>query len=80
MSLPPDKQQGIDRLVAIGTTGMGRDLGYLRVNRRFSDILSIVRGEVRDVVKDIGDDSDTRNSPPVERWTAAAVVIRTRAR
>ena len=67
-------------MVAIGTTGMGRDLGYLRVKRKFSDILAIFRSGLQDTDKDVGDDSDERNSPPIEQWTATQVVIRTTAR
>jgi hypothetical protein len=66
--------QGIDRLVAIGTTETGKDLKYLKVDSKFTEILQRSRGGV---AKDLGDTD--AGSPPVERWTASQVVMRCRA-
>jgi len=79
MTLPQGKQQGIDRLTAIGTTALSKDLGYLRVNRKFADILAVTRGTSRDTAKDIGDEEDARTNAPVEQWTSASAVLTTRA-
>lgn len=78
MTPPAGKRQCIDRLSAIGTTALAKDLSYLRVHRKFADILAITRG-ARDTTRDVGDDDDARNNPPVERWTAASAIVKTRA-
>lgn len=78
MTVPRGKRQGIDRLTAIGTTLLNKDLRYLRVNRKFEDILAITRGEARDTTKDVGDDDNERNSPPTEQWTATSTILTTR--
>jgi hypothetical protein len=70
MTVPPGRRQGIDRMVAIGTTAMGKDLGYLRVERRFADILNPMRSSF----KDLGG-----AAPPRDRWTATQVIVKTRA-
>lgn len=75
MTLPPGRPQGIDRLVAIGTTAVGRDLGYLRVDQRFCDVLTPTRSrEDRISLKDLGCEG-----PPLEQWTATRAMLRTRA-
>jgi hypothetical protein len=75
MALPPRKQQGIDRLIAVGTTELDKDLGYLRVDRRFADLFEITRGETRSAAWP----KDVEVLPPGERWTATQVILKTRA-
>jgi hypothetical protein len=72
MSVPAGKSQGVDRLTAVGTTAMGKSIAYLRLDKKFADILDIRRG-TRDI------DDDTPEGPPVEKWTASQAIIKTRA-
>jgi hypothetical protein len=44
MSVPLGRESGIDRLVAVGTTELSRDLSYLKIDRRFADMLEVARG------------------------------------
>jgi hypothetical protein len=78
MTVPRGKYQAIDRLTVIGTTVLTKDLRYLRVDRKFEDILAITRGEMRSTTKDIGDDDEARNNPPTEQWTSASAILTTR--
>jgi hypothetical protein len=73
MTLPPGKQQGIDRLIAVGTTAMSKNLGYLGFERMFADIVAPWRGVPR------GEDhrKDVIVPPPGERWTAARALVTT---
>ncbi len=71
VSLPAGRRQGIDRLIAVGTTLLDRDLGYLRVDRRFEDILRVTR----DVLP-----PEPGSARIVEEWTATQAILRTRAR
>jgi hypothetical protein len=75
ISPPPESTQCIDRLVAIGRTAMKHDLGYLRVDHTFAQVIqrtrSITRGP-RDA-EGVGDPA-----PPIEQWTAAQAIIETR--
>ncbi len=71
MAVPDGRQQCIDRLTAIGTTGLTTDVSYLRVDRRFSDVLPTTRGE-----RDIGH----APGPPVEQWTATQAIVKTHVR
>ena len=67
---PKGADQGIDRLVTIGTTEFGKDLRYLKLDSRFADIRTRA-------TRDLGDAGSSR--PPVEQWTATQVVVRCRA-
>jgi len=69
---PSGAKQGIDRLVAIGTTAFDQDLRYLKVDSKFTDILK----RKRSVAKDL-DDADA-DSVPVQQWTASQVAMRCR--
>lgn len=66
MTLPAGKQQCIDRLIAIGTTGNQR-VEHLRCDGTFAEALA---------GRDIGGGSRRA----IERWTAAQVVLKTRAK
>ena len=68
MTPPTGRTQGIDRIVAIGTTVLDRDISYLRSDESFSDVATGIR--TRDMTK--------TSTPPAERWTATEVVVRTR--
>jgi hypothetical protein len=68
MSVPDGKDTAIDRLIAIGTTGT-RDIKYLATERSFAD-----------VIRSNGRDFGRNKTPPVERWTATQVIVRTRSR
>jgi hypothetical protein len=70
----PRSDQGIDRLVAIGTTAYDKDLHYFKLDSRFADILESTRSGV---AKDL-DDIDSM-SPPLEQWTTCHAVLRCRA-
>jgi hypothetical protein len=74
VSAPPGASQGIDRLVAIGTTAHGTDLRYLKLDSRFVDILAPHRGGAD---KDL--DDNVLGNPPREQWTATQVVMRCRS-
>ena len=69
---PKGADQGIDRLVAIGTTAYDKDLHYLKLDSRFADILVGARGVDKDL-----DDPESR-SPPLEQWTACHAAVRCR--
>jgi hypothetical protein len=71
MELPPGARRAIDRIVAIGTTAMERDLGHLRVDRSFADAIKVAKGHGKDLAAPPA-------PPPVERWTAAQVIVETR--
>ena len=71
MTPPSGATQGIDRIVAIGTTALGRDISYLRVDATFADIANATRGTGRDI------DDNATSSPPAEQWTATQTVVRT---
>jgi len=63
------KSSYIDRMVAIGTTLLNKDLSYLHNDTRFSEILAPTR-EVAEEPREI-------NTPerPVEQWTATQVLL-----
>jgi hypothetical protein len=71
MTLPSGSRRGIDRLVAIGTTAMERDLGHLRLDRTFADAVKVEKGHGKDLAAPPA-------PPPVELWTAAQVIVETR--
>lgn len=62
----------IDRLVAIGRTSVGHDLGYLRVDRSFAEIIQRSRS-----AGGIAGGGQQKASV-LERWTATQVIIETR--
>jgi hypothetical protein len=72
MSLPPDRLVGLDRLIAVGTTDLYRDLGYLKVDRRFADIVETTRSGPDELVR-----RDLLYRPSGSRWTTARVTVRT---
>jgi hypothetical protein len=74
VSTPKGADQGIDRIVALGTTALGTELRYLQLNSKFADIVERTRGAAD---KDLGDDHSS--NPPLEQWTATQAVIRCRA-
>lgn len=61
----------VDRMVAIGTTRLGADLGYLRSDRTFSDVVEahMIRGGFKPIPV------DGRSTPPIESWTAAQATL-----
>jgi len=67
----PGRTRWIDRLVAIGTTVLTKDLHHLRVDTSFADALEVMRdgGEP----KEFG--GAEKAGPPVELWTATQVVV-----
>jgi hypothetical protein len=74
MSPPAGLATGLDRLCAIGRTALAGDLDFLRVDRKFSDIVL--------VTKDAGDadeDEDDDEPAPPDRWTAHQIFVRTDA-
>ena len=66
---PEGTDQGIDRLVAIGTNRDGTDLRYLTLDATFAEVIERTRD-----FKDLGS-----RGTPVELWTATQVVMRCRA-
>ncbi|MEZ4456384.1 MAG: caspase family protein [Gemmatimonadales bacterium] len=64
-SLPSGVTRTIDRLVAIGTTEVGRDLKYLASDSTFADALVKNRK------------LSGSPGPPVEQWTATEIVVQT---
>lgn len=73
--VPPARyaEQGIDRLIAIGTTVHATDLRYLKLDTRFADVVKGVP-----LAREL-DDVDEQN-PIADRWTATKVVVRYRQR
>jgi hypothetical protein len=69
MAVPDDRQQGIDRFIAIGTTALGKHLGHLGVEQSFEDLRAVTPKDVR----------DPRSGVPADRWTAAQIIVKTRA-
>lgn len=61
----------IERMVAIGTTAVAKDLKYLANNKTFADILDTTRGD-RDMTKNVTTANAAR---PVEKWTATVVNV-----
>lgn len=78
MTVPRGKRQAIDRLTAIGTTVLTKDLRSLRVDRTFEDILAITRGATRGITRGVREDDEVRTHPPTERWTSASAILTTR--
>jgi hypothetical protein len=71
MSPPPNTTQCIDRMVVIGRTAMDSDLGHLRVDKSFAQVIQRTRDAGYD--RDIGGADE-----PIEHWTAAQAIIETR--
>jgi hypothetical protein len=74
MKLPPGSSRSTDRLTAIGRTAIARDVGYLRVDETFAEVVQRFR-----TAKDIEGDSPPPRSAPPETWTAAQVILDTRS-
>ena len=77
MHLPRKATQGIDRIVAIGTTSMRADLNYLRVDVTFAEVGGESAGEHTAMLRDV--DAAHAVRLPIEQWTATQVIVRTRA-
>jgi Caspase domain len=88
MVLPPGLHHGLDRLIVIGRRN-AHDLGYLRVDRTFADVVNAAREALagpRIVTR--GGDQDHRplvappgarqTTSPLEQWTVAQAIIETR--
>ncbi|AGP37432.1 caspase family protein [Sorangium cellulosum] len=73
VALPPDRAVIIDRLVAIGTTERDKDLGFLASETAFEDLVALTRdgAGTTPVGRDMG------RYPPLERWTADQLIVRT---
>jgi hypothetical protein len=71
MSPPPNTTQCIDRMVAIARTDVASDLGHLRVDKSFAQVIQRTRDAGVD--RDIGG-----GDPPIEHWTSAQAIIETR--
>jgi hypothetical protein len=72
LSLPNSKQRGVDRLIAIGTPALTKDLGHLRLDTTFAQLLDVDR------TRRPQDTTLHRPTPPPEQWTAAQVVFELR--
>jgi hypothetical protein len=70
---PKGVNQGIDRLVTIGTTEFGKDLRYLKLDSAFAAALE----RTRSVDRDLSDAAAGRS--PIEEWTASQVVVHCRS-
>lgn len=75
MQLPRGTQRGLDRLVAIGTTAMERDLGYLQVDGTFAEAVAVTKSHGKDLAVRVARERVER----VERWTATEVILETSA-
>jgi hypothetical protein len=68
-SLPPGQPVGVDRIVAIATTVSGVDLGHLRQDTGFAELIRLDRGfKHRDLVP-------PPPPPPAEQYTSASADI-----
>ena len=76
MTAPRDEEQGIDRLVAVGTTRLGTNLRYLELKSGFAKILDPMRGTEKALGRDL-DDPEVAAAPR-EQWTAATAVLHCR--
>jgi caspase domain-containing protein len=63
--------QGIDRMVAVGTTDLARNVGHLCLDATFADIVG--RADAQPKLFDEGE----VKSLFVDRWTATEIVVRT---
>jgi len=79
LGIPFEPQPGkgnlpyIDRMVAIGTTLVDKDLRFLESKAQFADILNKLRsGDSKGVLRDLG---GAGSSPPVEKWTATQLIL-----
>ncbi|WZP01040.1 caspase family protein [Isosphaeraceae bacterium EP7] len=70
-SAAPGARSCVDRLVAIGTTRMDKDLSSLRNDTRFSDILAS-KSVGQELTREL---STVPASPPIEKWTATQVLL-----
>ncbi|HET9624377.1 MAG TPA: hypothetical protein VFP84_23555, partial [Kofleriaceae bacterium] len=69
LTLPPGKQRGVDRLIAIGTPALAKDLGHLRLDATFAQALDATRA------RSPRDTTLHRPAPAPEQWTAAQRVF-----
>lgn len=76
MKAPAPGLSCIDRVLAIGTTNMRHDLRYLRVDQGFAGLVPRTRSDA----KDFGGTEQRGAASPVDKWTAAQVIIETRRR
>jgi hypothetical protein len=72
LPVSPGAPRWVDRLVAIGRTAMAKDLGYLRLEPSFAEIIHPIR------TRDIPDSSTHKTTTPPEQWTAALALLDTR--
>ena len=72
-SLPSGQPVAVDRIVAIGTTVSGVDLGHLRQDTGFAEIVRLDRGFRRQ-------DLDPPAPPPAEQYTSASADLWVRRR
>ena len=63
---------------AVGATLEGRDLGFLRVDRTFSQTLAATRGPGESVAQALEGEEDARKLALVEQWTATQAIVQTR--
>lgn len=79
MVLPPGIHHGLDRVIAIGRTAHGHDLGYLRVDQTFAGTVNLTRsggsGDTGD--RRFGDRGGKPGAAPLEQWTVAQAIIET---
>lgn len=81
--LPDDRRAGIDRLIAFGSTSVDHDLGYLKVDADFDEVVRKARAlaSVHRGAKPFGARRDltltTVGADAPDHWTATQVVIRT---
>jgi hypothetical protein len=77
MRPPRNAAQGIDRIVAIGTTSLHTDLSHFRVDATFAEVVGESAGvdERATLLRDI--DTERGVQPPSEQWTATQVIVRT---
>lgn len=73
MAPPAGVAHCIDRMVAIGRTVMNSDLGYLKVDKTFAQVVHRMRS---DGSRDLDDGTD--KTAAFEHWTAAQAIIETR--
>jgi hypothetical protein len=69
LSLASTKQRGVDRLIAIGTPALTKDLGHLRLDATFAQLLDVDR------TRRPSPTAIHRPAPPPEQWTAAQLVL-----
>ncbi|WP_441286183.1 caspase family protein [Sorangium sp. KYC3313] len=71
VEVPPDRSVIIDRIVAIGTTERGKDLRFLAWDTAFADVMEPA------TLRDVASLARANRYPPLERWTADQIILRT---